>query len=109
MSLYLIAVYIPTNHLELVKQAMFDAGAGKIGDYDACSWQSAGTGQFRPLSGSQPFIGQTNLVETVEEYKVELVCDQGHIHDVLQAMLQAHPYETPAYHVLPVMDITDFS
>ena len=78
---------------------MFNAGAGKIGDYDCCSWQTLGQGQFRPLENSQPFIGSTGQIEQVEEYKVEMVCSDSLIKAVISAMKQAHPYEEPAYDV----------
>src|SRR5260364_89795 len=71
---YGIVVYVPASHLEPVKQTMFEAGAGRIGDYDRCAWQIAGLGQFRPLAGSQPFLGTQGQIETVEEVRVEVVC-----------------------------------
>ena len=89
--------YVPETHLEKVKTAVFEAGAGKIGNYDRCSWQTCGTGQFRPCEGSIPFIGETDRIETVQEYKVELVCDSKYIKKVIAALKKSHPYETPAY------------
>lgn len=97
--MYKLCVYIPTDHLDHVKTALFAAGAGKIGDYDSCCWQTPGQGQFRPLEGSQPFIGQQGAVETVEEYKVEMVVADALIEPVIAALKQAHPYEEPAYDV----------
>lgn len=95
--MFKLCVYIPESHLETVKQALFAAGAGRIGDYDSCSWQVLGTGQFRPLDGSQPFIGQQGRVEQVPEYRVETVCADEVVDDVLAAMRRAHPYEDPAF------------
>lgn len=95
--MFKLCVYIPESHVEAVKQALFAAGAGRIGDYDSCSWQVLGTGQFRPLDGSQPFIGQTGQVEQVAEYRVETVCADEVVDDVLAAMRRAHPYEEPAF------------
>ncbi len=92
-----IEFYVPETHLEKVKSAVFSAGAGRIGNYDCCSWQTAGTGQFRPCKGSKPFIGKKDRIETVQEYKVELVCDSKHINRVVEALKKSHPYETPAY------------
>jgi hypothetical protein len=96
---YKLCVYVPGSHVEQVKQAMFDAGAGRIGDYDSCCWQVLGQGQFRPLAGADPFIGSQGNIETVEEYKVELVCEDAGIVAVVAALKQAHPYEEPAYQV----------
>ena len=97
--MYKISVFIPPGHLQQVKSALFDAGAGRIGDYDCCCWQCLGTGQFRPLDGATPFIGKAGEVETVEEYKVEMVCADSKIKSAIAAMKQAHPYEEPAYDV----------
>ena len=65
--MYKICVYVPENSVESVKQALFDAGAGRIGNYDSCCWQTAGTGQFRPLENSNPAIGSQGTVEQVAE------------------------------------------
>jgi hypothetical protein len=97
--MYKLSVFIPESHLEPVKNAMFEAGAGRIGDYDCCAWQCLGSGQFRPLDGASPFIGSKGELETVQEYKVEMVCADEHIHTAIDAMKQAHPYEEPAYDV----------
>ena len=95
--MFKLCIYIPESHLEPVKQAIFAAGAGRIGDYDSCCWQVLGTGQFRPLDGSQPFIGQQGAVEQVAEYRVETVCADDVVDVVLAAMRSAHPYEEPAF------------
>jgi len=102
--MYTIYFYVPVNHLEEVKEALFIAGAGRIGNYDRCSWQCLGEGQFRPLVGSQPAIGQQDLVERVAEYKVELVCSREKIQAAIAALKASHPYEEPAYGVLKTSD-----
>jgi len=96
---YKICYFVPETHLEVTKQALFEAGAGKIGDYDCCAWQILGQGQFRPLEGSQPFIGRQGEIKTEAEYKVELVCDENLVRTALTALKLAHPYEEPAYEV----------
>ncbi len=95
--MYKLAIYIPETHLEQVKAAIFAAGAGRMGDYDSCAWQTLGQGQFRPLPGSDPFIGETNEVTQVNEYRVETVCTDECVDAVLTALRQAHPYEEPAF------------
>lgn len=97
--MYKLAFFVPPSHLEVVKAAVFAAGGGRIGDYDCCAWQVLGQGQFRPLDGSQPFIGQAGVVEQVEEWRVELVVADALIESVVTALKQSHPYETPAYEV----------
>ena len=91
---------VPETHLEIVKNAIFETGAGQIGDYKHCAWQTLGTGQFMPLSGSNAFIGGINQLEKVPEYKLEIVCSQAQIKPAVDALKEAHPYETPAYHVI---------
>lgn len=102
--MYKICFYAPTTHVEQIKNAMFTAGAGKIGEYSCCAWQVLGQGQFMPLENSNAFIGEKNKLETVAEYKVEMVCAIEHIQAVIQAMKQSHPYEEPAYHVFRLED-----
>jgi hypothetical protein len=103
--MYKIAVYIPSDSLEKVKQAMFDQGAGRLGNYDHCAWQVMGQGQFRPLEKSSPTLGKKGQLETVEEYLVEMICDQWIIKSVIAALKQAHPYEEPAYTVSQLENI----
>ncbi|AAZ35140.1 MULTISPECIES: YqfO family protein [Pseudomonas] len=97
--MYKLAFFVPPSHVDEVKSAVFAAGAGRIGAYDHCSWQVLGQGQFRPLNGSQPFVGQSGVVESVEEWKVELVVADDLIQQAVLALKQSHPYETPAYEV----------
>lgn len=100
-----LAFFVPASHVEVVKAAVFAAGGGRIGDYDHCAWQTLGQGQFRPLDGSQPFLGQVGQVVVVEEWKVELVVADERVRQVVAALKQSHPYETPAYEVWPLLDI----
>ncbi len=95
-----LVVYLPESALEKVKAAMFAAGAGKMGNYDHCCWQTQGVGQFRPLEGSNPAIGAQGTIEQVKEWKVEMVCEKALVNQVIQAMKAAHPYETPAFLVM---------
>lgn len=106
--MYSIVFFVPESHLESVKIAMFTVGAGKIGHYDNCAWQCLGQGQFRPLVKSNAFIGSVDQVEKIAEYRVELVCEKSLIKAVIEALLAAHPFETPAYSVLEIKTLTDF-
>ena len=99
-SMLQISFYVPTEFCDQVKLCMFSAGAGKIGNYDHCAWQTKGRGQFRPLVGSTPFLGEPNTEEFVEEMKVEMVCAPEYLSAVLEALKKSHPYETPAYFVV---------
>jgi len=105
--MYKICVYVPTTHLETVKTALFEAGAGTIGNYDCCSWQVAGEGQFRPLTGAQPYIGNPGSVQRVAEYRLEMVCADEQVKRALSALQIAHPYEEPAYQIWRLADVSE--
>lgn len=102
--MYKLCVYVPEKHVETVKKALFDAGAGHIGQYDHCCWQTTGAGQFRPLENSNPTIGSYGTVETVKEVKIELVCEDALIKQAVAAIRQSHPYEEPAYDIWKLED-----
>ena len=95
-----IEFYVPESHLELVKNAMFAAGAGRVGDYDCCAWQTLGEGQYRPGAASTPYQGEKGKLETLQEYTVEMVSAQESISAVISAMKDSHPYEEVAYAVI---------
>ncbi|WP_313515469.1 YqfO family protein [Pseudomonas sp.] len=98
--MYKLCFYVPDSHLEAVKQAVFQAGGGRIGNYDQCCWQVLGEGQFRALAGSDPFVGALDHLQRLPEWKVELVVADDAIRAVIAALKQAHPYETPAFETL---------
>lgn len=102
--MYKICLHVPETHLENVKNAIFEAGAGTMGNYSHCSWEILGEGQFMPLIGSNAFIGEINQLEKVAEYKVETICTHDCIHEVIAALKKAHPYETPSYEVYKLED-----
>jgi hypothetical protein len=100
-QLYLICVYVPDTDTEKVKQAMFNAGAGDFGQYDQCCWQTQGTGQFRPLAHSNPSIGIHQQLTMVSETKIEIICQQSRLKPSIDALKSSHPYEVPAYQIIP--------
>lgn len=102
--MYKLTVFIPDEALDAVKSALFAAGAGTMGDYEQCCWQVQGTGQFMPLAGSRPHIGAHDRLEKVDEWRVEMVVDEKAIEAVIAALKDAHPYETPAYDVIKVLE-----
>ena len=97
--MYKLVFFVPQEHIETVKCAIFNEGAGRIGNYDQCCWQTKGQGQFRPLDGSSPYLGTRDSLEIIEEYRVELVCENALIRAVVKALIAAHPYEEPAYEI----------
>jgi len=100
--MYKLVFFVPTGDAERVKDAIFETGAGGIGAYDHCSFETEGTGQFRPLAGSNPHLGSTGSVERVRELRVEILCTGEQIRPALEALRRAHPYEVPAYEVYPL-------
>ncbi|HZF69605.1 NGG1p interacting factor NIF3 [Sulfuricurvum sp.] len=106
--LYQLFVYVPIIASEKVKNALFDAGAGRYENYDQCSWESSGVGQFRPLEGSNPFLGSLSTLEKVEEIKIEMICKPEILKAVLKRLKEVHPYEEPAYGVIEFKTIEDF-
>lgn len=83
---------------------MFEAGAGRIGDYERCSWYTAGTGTFLGGEGTEPAIGESGREEHVPELRVETVVPEDALEDVVAALRAVHPYEEPAYDVYPLLD-----
>lgn len=100
-----LVFFVPESHLEAVKSAVFAAGAGRIGNYDSCCWQTLGQGQFRPLPNSSPFLGQRDELTQLNEYRVEMVCADEHVVAAIAALRQAHPYEEPAFDAWRLADL----
>ncbi|WP_195572715.1 Nif3-like dinuclear metal center hexameric protein [Paenibacillus sp. 1001270B_150601_E10] len=97
-----LVVFVPKSHADSVRTAILDTGAGHIGDYSHCSFNVEGEGTFKPLEGTNPFIGSTGTVEQVEEVRIETIIPSSIKSRVLRAMLKAHPYEEAAYDLYPV-------
>lgn len=102
--MYLVFVYVPESHLNKVKDAIFKHGAGNIDNYSHCAWQTLGEGQFMPGKNSNAYIGTQNNLETLTEFKLEFVCEDDVIKNVINALKEAHPYETPSYQVIRLED-----
>ena len=102
-----IVVFVPVDHADAVRDAITAAGAGSINDYDSCTFTSSGEGRFRPLPGADPAIGSVGDLETVEEVRIESVLDRRMRARVVAAMREVHPYEEPAYDVVPLASLDD--
>ncbi|WCF10023.1 Nif3-like dinuclear metal center hexameric protein [Paenibacillus thiaminolyticus] len=97
-----LVVFVPVSHADSVRMAILDAGAGHIGAYSHCSFSQPGTGTFQPQEGTNPFIGESGKLESVEEVRIETILPKSRRSRVLQAMFKAHPYEEAAYDLYPV-------
>ncbi len=100
-----VIVFVPTENVGKVSNAMFAAGAGRIGNYSHCGFQTEGEGTFRPLEGSNPTIGKKGEVKSVIEVKLESVVKKENVKAVIDAMREVHPYETPAFDVVRHYDV----
>lgn len=100
-----IVVFVPESHADIVREALGNAGAGKIGNYTFCSFSTKGVGRFRPEEGANPAIGQIGELETVDEERIEVVCVREKLAAVVEAVKKVHPYEEVAYDVYPIEDI----
>lgn len=98
-KLYKLVVFVPYSHIEEVRKAVNGAGAGYIGNYSDCSFRTPGIGTFKPGENTNPFIGEKGKVEEVEEYRLETIVPEPLLDKVIDAMLEAHPYEEVAYDV----------
>jgi hypothetical protein len=96
--------FVPEEALDATRSAVFEAGGGRIGDYERCSWYAAGTGTFFGGDLSSPAVGEAGREERVVEYRVETVVPEGRIRDAVVALKLVHPYEEPAYDVYPLVD-----
>jgi dinuclear metal center YbgI/SA1388 family protein len=99
---YKVVVFVPDQDLARVSDALFAAGAGQIGQYRECSFRLAGTGTFFGSETTNPTVGQKGRREEVREWRLEVVCPEGCLNEVLTAMRRAHSYEEPAYDVYPL-------
>lgn len=105
MSLVKIVVTVPCKNADEVRQAMGDAGAGRIGNYSHCTFSIKGIGRFKPLEGAKPTIGEIGKFEEVEEERVEVVCEKKKVKEVVKAIKRVHPYEEVALDVYPLLEI----
>lgn len=100
--------YVPESHLESTKQAIFSAGAGGIGNYEHCAWQVKGIGQFKPVKGADPYIGELGELEQVDEWRVETIVIEENAKAVAKALKASHPYEEPAFEFIQIIEV-DFN
>jgi hypothetical protein len=97
-----LVVFVPREALETVRDALFAAGAGRIGDYTRCSWYTQGTGTFLGGEGTDPSVGEAGREERVAELRLETVFPEERQSEVVGALRRAHPYEEPAFDIYPL-------
>ena len=94
---------MPSEALDAVRDALFAAGAGRIGDYERCSWYTEGTGTFFGGEGANPAVGEAGAEERVRELRLETVFPEERQKEVVAALRSAHPYEEPAFDIYPLL------
>ena len=99
-----LVVFVPPDALDDVRDALFAAGAGRIGEYERCSWYTAGTGTFLGGDGANPTVGSRGVEERVPELRLETVFPEERMAEVVSALRRAHPYEEPAFDVYPLAE-----
>jgi hypothetical protein len=104
MNLVKIIVTVPENDADMLRQAIGDANAGRIGHYTHCSFSSKGIGRFLPQEGAHPAIGQVGKPEEVIEERIEVTCNKDVIDQVISVIKRVHPYEEPAIDVYALLD-----
>lgn len=98
-----VVVFVPKSHADIVRQAMGDVGAGKIGNYSHCSYSIDGYGRYKPLEGAHPAIGEVGKFEEVKEERIECVSDRSKAKEVIAAIRKVHPYEEVALDIYPLI------
>lgn len=102
-----IVTFVPTSHADAVRQSLFEAGAGHIGNYDSCSYNTVGEGTFRGQAGAHPFVGEPLKLHFEPEVRIETICERHKLSPVIRSLLKAHPYEEPAYDIYPLENTYD--
>jgi hypothetical protein len=103
MSKVKVVTFVPLEAADKVRAALGGAGAGQIGEYSYCSYSIVGKGRFVPSGKATPHVGTANTLETVEEERIEVVCDRENAKAVIETMKQAHPYEEVAFDIYPLL------
>lgn len=104
-NLLKLVCFVPKLHVQRVREAIFEAGGGNIGNYDACSFNAEGYGSFRPNSNAHPFVGEINKIHYEDEVRIEVILPEYFQSKVTEALIKVHPYEEPAYDFIPLKNV----
>lgn len=103
-ALLKLVTFVPQSHTEYVRNALFNAGAGNIGNYDSCSFNLSGEGTFRAKEGANPFVGEVNELHFEKESRIEVILPKFRQIEIQRILLAVHPYEEPAYDFIPIIN-----
>ncbi len=98
-----LVVFVPSTHAQVVRDAIAEAGGGREGKYSHCSFSVKGVGRFLPETGAHPAIGKVGVTETVEEERIEVLCDKSDVKEIVKAIKTVHPYEEVPIQVYPLL------
>ena len=102
--MYKLNYYVPVESKKKTKEALFNIGVGRFDNYENCSWESLGQGQFKPVGNANPAIGKLDTLEVLDEYKIEMICKDELIELAVKTLKEVHPYEEVAYEVFKMED-----
>jgi hypothetical protein len=102
--MYKLNYFVPEEAKEQTKQALFALGVGKYKNYECCCFETLGKGQFKPIKDANPYIGNKGKIEVIQEYKIEMLCEEKLIKEAISVLKQNHPYEEVAYEVIKLED-----
>jgi hypothetical protein len=102
---YKLNFFVPAEDKERVKEALFAIGVGRYENYECCSFETLGTGQFKPINKANPHIGELDKIEHVLEYKVEMLCEEALIKKAIEVLKETHPYEEVAYEIFRMEEV----
>lgn len=100
-----LVVFVPEENANEVRQALGEAGAGKIGEYSFCSYSIKGVGRFKPSENADPHIGSANKLEAVDEERIEVACEKEQAADIIQVIKDVHPYEEVVIDIYPMLSL----
>ncbi|MBI2022324.1 hypothetical protein HYS97_00525 [Candidatus Daviesbacteria bacterium] len=103
-NFYTVVIFVPLTHADILRKVIGDAGAGSVGRYSHCSFSSKGIGRYLPLKGAKPYQGEVGKLESIEEERIEVICQEDQITKVIKAMKEVHPYEEPAFYVYSLLN-----
>lgn len=106
-KMFKVEVYVPYNFTDKIRRALNDIGVCKVGNYDNCILVTKVKGMFRPLEGSNPYLGHENELCEVLENKIETICDKENLKNIIKVIKDVHPYDQPLINAIPLLDIDE--
>lgn len=100
-----LVVFVPEENADQIRQALGEAGAGKIGNYTFCSYSIKGVGRFKPNDKANPHIGSAGKLESVDEERIEVACEKNQVNDIINVIKKVHPYEEVVMDIYPMLSL----